>query len=210
MNQHERNEFVNSYLNNVANVTKDQLENFLDIYFKDQDMDSVMVGSEYTSIMDALGMWKDGKNFQKEISANKFVDNTFTENTGGGFMVDFIQLKDGRCIGISEECLVVYPSFNFFQNEDVGSSNLPIIMFEPMLKDKHEPYCPSNQGHECKCLDVDYIADQALNSACLKIQEMLDVPTGDLAGQVFSGNNQVLQGLKHYVRQEIGVKINGR
>jgi hypothetical protein len=65
----------------------------------------------------------------------KFITKTFTEYTGGGFWVDFVELNDGRCIGIDENCLVVYPSFEAFNTGDgVG---LPCLQFDkPIPKEK--------------------------------------------------------------------------
>jgi hypothetical protein len=61
----------------------------------------------------------------------KFITKTFTEYTGGGFYVDFLELKDGRCIGIDEHCIVLYPSFEFFNTNDCHG--LPCIYFDKTL-----------------------------------------------------------------------------
>jgi len=42
----------------------------------------------------------------------KFIKQVFTENTGGGCYVDFIELEDGRIIGINEECVVLYKNMD--------------------------------------------------------------------------------------------------
>ncbi len=39
-----------------------------------------------------------------------YVKDAFTEQTGGGCMVDYIELKNGRVIGITDECVALYPS----------------------------------------------------------------------------------------------------
>ena len=41
----------------------------------------------------------------------KYVEKTFTEDVGGGCMVDFLILNDGRCVGINDDCLVLYKSY---------------------------------------------------------------------------------------------------
>lgn len=41
----------------------------------------------------------------------KYVEKTFTEDMGGGCMVDFLILNDGRCVGINDDCLVLYKSY---------------------------------------------------------------------------------------------------
>jgi hypothetical protein len=63
-----------------------------------------------------------------------YIERTNTENTGGGCMVDFVILKDGRCIGISDECLVIYPSYDLFY--ECESADLPILRFDPPLGQK--------------------------------------------------------------------------
>lgn len=64
----------------------------------------------------------------------KFIKKTFTEYTGGGCWVDFVELNDGRCIGIDENCLVVYPSFDVFNNGD--TYGLPCIQFNTSSQKK--------------------------------------------------------------------------
>ena len=44
-----------------------------------------------------------------------YIDRVFTENTGGGTMVDFVQLKDGRILGVNDECVVLYESMEAFE-----------------------------------------------------------------------------------------------
>ena len=64
----------------------------------------------------------------------KFIKKTFTEYTGGGCWVDFVELNDGRCIGIDDNCLVVYPSFDVFNNGD--TYGLPCIQFNTLIQKK--------------------------------------------------------------------------
>jgi hypothetical protein len=40
----------------------------------------------------------------------KYIRETFTENMGGGCLVDFLVLNDGRCVGINDESIVLYKS----------------------------------------------------------------------------------------------------
>lgn len=63
-----------------------------------------------------------------------YIERVNTEDTGGGSMVDFVILKDGRCIGISDECLVIYPSYDLFY--ECNTSDLPAITFDPPLGQK--------------------------------------------------------------------------
>lgn len=46
--------------------------------------------------------------------AHKYIQSTFSENTGGGVICDFVILKNGQCIGISNECITVYASYDAF------------------------------------------------------------------------------------------------
>ena len=66
----------------------------------------------------------------------KFIKKTFTEYTGGGFYVDFVELNDGRCIGIDENCLVLYPSFEAFNTGD--GFGLPCLEFGTSIQ-KEKP-----------------------------------------------------------------------
>jgi hypothetical protein len=63
-----------------------------------------------------------------------YIERTNTEDTGGGCMVDFVILKDGRCIGINDECICVYPSYELFY--ECGSSDIPMLRFDPPLGQK--------------------------------------------------------------------------
>ena len=42
------------------------------------------------------------------------IKKVFTEKTGGNLTVDFIELNDGRIVGINEECIVLYASLEEF------------------------------------------------------------------------------------------------
>ena len=54
-----------------------------------------------------------------------YIDQITTENAGGGSMVDFIHLKDGRVIGINDEYAVLYDSMDEFW--DATAQNKPTI-----------------------------------------------------------------------------------
>jgi hypothetical protein len=53
---------------------------------------------------------------------------------------------------------------------------------------------------------IDALADEALDAACLVIQNYLEVKTGDLAGIYFS-DNQVKNKLMQYIEAEVRDKI---
>lgn len=43
-----------------------------------------------------------------------YIDRIESENTGGHCMVDFVILKDGRVLGISDDCVCLYKSMDDF------------------------------------------------------------------------------------------------
>lgn len=46
-----------------------------------------------------------------------FVKEVFTQDTGGGMMCDFILLKDGTVLVLSEEAIVLYPSLEAWEDD---------------------------------------------------------------------------------------------
>lgn len=54
-----------------------------------------------------------------------FVGGVSSEQTGGGCMVDFVHLADGRVLGINDECVVLYKSMDDFW--DASPENKPTI-----------------------------------------------------------------------------------
>jgi hypothetical protein len=61
----------------------------------------------------------------------EYIDKTFSENTGGGVICDFVILKNGQCIGISNECISLYDSFDSFFESNGGE---PTIYLSPMIE----------------------------------------------------------------------------
>lgn len=53
------------------------------------------------------------------------IRKVFTEKTGGNLTVDFIELNDGRIVGINEECIVLYASLAEFW--ECASESKPCI-----------------------------------------------------------------------------------
>lgn len=45
------------------------------------------------------------------------IKEVFCENTGGGTMVDFIELNDGRIIAINEDAAILYASLDDFYDD---------------------------------------------------------------------------------------------
>jgi hypothetical protein len=46
-----------------------------------------------------------------------YIEKVTTENTGGGSMVDFVHLDDGRIIALNDEIACLYESINDFYND---------------------------------------------------------------------------------------------
>jgi len=52
--------------------------------------------------------------FSKEM-----ITKSFSDNTGGDFIVDFYLLKDGRCISVTEEVIILGSSYeDYYENFD--------------------------------------------------------------------------------------------
>ena len=47
-----------------------------------------------------------------------FIKDIFTEDTGGHTMVDFIQLKNGKVLCVSNECVVLYSNLDAFYDSE--------------------------------------------------------------------------------------------
>lgn len=47
-----------------------------------------------------------------------FIESVRTENTGGNIMVDFITLKDGHIITVSDGVIGLYQNMNHFENNE--------------------------------------------------------------------------------------------
>ena len=60
-----------------------------------------------------------------------YIKKTFSENTGGGVICDFVILNNGQCIGISNECISLYASYEAFY-ESYGDEPV-IYLTSPMV-----------------------------------------------------------------------------
>lgn len=65
MTNEEQKAFVEAYGRNVADASDEQVIEFVRRYALGEDLD---YSSDYTSIMDALGMWNEGIKWQLEQS----------------------------------------------------------------------------------------------------------------------------------------------
>jgi hypothetical protein len=102
-----------------------------------------------------------------------YIDKLTFENVGGGSMVDFIHLKDGRIIGLNDECAVLYDSMDEFW--ECGSDAKPSFDI-PKLK----------RMSDAQMADL---AENAANAAIKHVQDVLGIESGDFAGLYFSGDD---------------------
>jgi len=59
----------------------------------------------------------------------KYIKKTYSEHTGGNMIVDIVQLKDGRILGISGDLINLYKSVeDIFEGEPLGSIDLTPIL----------------------------------------------------------------------------------
>lgn len=66
MTLEERNAFIDAYMNNVSNCTKEELNQFLDDYSNDHVSVDDLYNKHmfyYASIMDALSIWAEASRF---------------------------------------------------------------------------------------------------------------------------------------------------
>ena len=68
MNKVEQQAFVKAYGNNVASASDEDVAEFVRRYALGEDIE---YSGDYTSIMDALGMWRDAKAFAIESMKQK-------------------------------------------------------------------------------------------------------------------------------------------
>lgn len=61
-----------------------------------------------------------------------YIEKIESENTGGGCMVDFVILKDGRVLGINDEYVCLYASMDDFW--EARSENVPTIELKGATK----------------------------------------------------------------------------
>lgn len=52
-----------------------------------------------------------------------YITKTWTENTGGGCFVDFIELEGGAVISVNDESVAIWPSINAFWDAVNGTDN---------------------------------------------------------------------------------------
>jgi hypothetical protein len=52
-----------------------------------------------------------------------FIEDISSMDTGGGCIVDFVHLKDGRVLGINDECVCLYKDMEHFGNGDDLTEN---------------------------------------------------------------------------------------
>ena len=62
-----------------------------------------------------------------------FIEKVWTEQTGGNVMVDYIRLRNGELIGVTDECIVNYGNVeNIWEaDEDFCYDDKNVIHLEP-------------------------------------------------------------------------------
>ncbi len=70
MTNEEQKAFIEAYGRNVADASEAQVTEFVRKYALGEDLD---YSSDYTSIMDALGMWNDGIKWQMQQTKKDLV-----------------------------------------------------------------------------------------------------------------------------------------
>ena len=70
------------------------------------------------------------KPVKKQYHPEGFIADISSMDTGGGCIVDFVHFKDGRVLGITDECVVLYKSMEQFGDGD-DVDNRSIIWLLP-------------------------------------------------------------------------------
>lgn len=99
---------------------------------------------------------------------SQFVTRVCTENTGGGCMVDLLELVDGRVLGVSDDCVVLYPNAAaIHEGDEAGDYDFPTI-WRPEA---------SSIAVECKlgCYVVSVTEDPAFDLIALNTGEVLTI-----------------------------------
>lgn len=76
----------------------------------------------------------------------EYIEELLTINSGGGVMLDAVVLKSGHVIGISDECLCVYPSRAEWEDDD--GRDRPLIYFEDVKSKDSTEDRPSITLHD--------------------------------------------------------------
>jgi hypothetical protein len=67
----------------------------------------------------------------------RYIEKISSEDTGGGMIVEMIQLKDGRCLGINDECVVLYPNYEALFEATGYMPTINLIKNVPESKPQH-------------------------------------------------------------------------
>jgi hypothetical protein len=59
-----------------------------------------------------------------------YIDRIEVQDTGGGLLMDMVILKNGVCIGVSDECCVIYPTYDHYL-EAMPDERVQAYMFNP-------------------------------------------------------------------------------
>lgn len=60
------------------------------------------------------------------MAEHEYVEKVETDHTGGGVMVDYVHLKNGQVLGVSDECVVLYDSEDAIHEGEVGDQTIEL------------------------------------------------------------------------------------
>lgn len=108
-----------------------------------------------------------------------YISKITTENTGGGCMVDFIYLSDGRVMTLNDECVCIFESVQDFYSE----KNLAIAAAWIPRKQEKKFVAYWGRGYgtsEPRIVDDKFFTEDAGYAPDI-IDEILKMPVGDIA-----------------------------
>ena len=74
----EKKAFVSAYSDNVANVPADRVEDFVTRYYSSENVE---YSNDYTSIVDALGIWSDAIDWNEKTRKNSIAEKMFERHS---------------------------------------------------------------------------------------------------------------------------------
>lgn len=105
----------------------------------------------------------------------KFIKEIYTENTGGGCMVDFIVLKNGALVAINEEYVGVYKNRDdFFEGESIALTEIPSRQFIATWGEGYSLHTTEEHDLEWFSEDQGYDKEQELILERLNVGEVAD------------------------------------
>ena len=139
-----------------------------------------------------------------------WIKHAYPEHTGGGCMVDILTLPNNLALVVSDEYVGLYKDAEAFYNDE-GEACLEGFWTSPHAPEAGYP-CDHGEGvtvinpeQGTSRVEVEALAEDALNAACRLIQDRIGQTDGGLAGMFFSGD-EVQAKLCAYIRAELQAK----